>query len=256
MKSKVILILSCFLILTFSSHLYGEILPAVVETLEMMMEGMGSDAEFIGQYFGTDPGNILGCSFEVDPDNKSYSYVYDAGNSYLGESFSLSGSGSYDSQNSTWTGVSNGQIGQETWQSDWMLSILAADPFDGDFERVIQHDGKEYTLNRSVSIEWSTSGAVGLSTSTFSATLDSEIVYEGTATDNIRRTGPDNYEYQWKWEDGTTWNLPEPAVEPQIEGDCEPFFDTYIGIGSMQTPEPGTVLILGLGGLFLRRRKA
>jgi hypothetical protein len=107
--------------------LAGGLLPGEANT-EVMMNAEGSEAMFIGRYFGGDASSPLSFTSTQDVANQTFSFALSPGSTYLGQAASLTASGYYDATKGEWVVTTNGSIGGTYWSGASSMTING-DPF-------------------------------------------------------------------------------------------------------------------------------
>jgi hypothetical protein len=107
--------------------LAGGLLPGEANT-EVMMNAEGSEAMFIGRYFGGNASSPLSFTSTQDVANQTFSFALSPGSTYLGQAASLTASGYYDAMKGEWVVTTNGSIGGTYWSGASSMTING-DPF-------------------------------------------------------------------------------------------------------------------------------
>ena len=121
----------------------------IVLTSETLMEAQVVDAIALEAYAGPDFSTSLQYAYTLNTDNGSFSYSLLPGQSYLGQAFSLSGSGTYDPVTTTFNWTDSGALGsidlsgsgEVQWTGDPTATINFNDVFTS------KVDSKTTTLN-------------------------------------------------------------------------------------------------------------
>jgi len=79
-------------------------------TTEVMIEEQSTDAYFLGGFFGVDPDSLLAFTSFVDPSTASFTYSTVLGTMFLGQSLTLTGSGTVDGSGN-YDVAANGDLG-------------------------------------------------------------------------------------------------------------------------------------------------
>ena len=225
------------------------------EVLETMMEAYANESLFIGHYFGVDTNNSVEYDFIVDYGSRTFSLNSQNDQTYLGETMSLSMSGSYDDNTGIYSWTSSGTISGETWTSAGSVEWIG-DP-KGTVSTTITIGGKEYTVTGNVEWEQGVINATSKGSYTFkSANGTTYGPYKGTDMWNIN-TG--------EWDHEVT--VPKNPVTPDgfvtfSSGITQDNPQAKLIIGKFQNsitpiPEASTVFLLGVGliGLVAFRKK-
>jgi hypothetical protein len=85
-------------------------LSAITEVTETMMEVQGAEASLIGRLFGSDPKSPLSFTSSMDFTNYTFSFSLNPGSTYLGNSITLSGSGSGNATTGVFTWSTTGSL--------------------------------------------------------------------------------------------------------------------------------------------------
>lgn len=220
-----------------TARLHADSTPPAIETVEMLMDAVAAEGQFLGRQFGADPDNELQFTANFDPTAKTFDYAFVGGTTYTGEPLLLSGSGSFDAENNQWTGDASGQRGTETlaWTSSWNY---AEEYFT--WETIV--DGTKLDFHRHSLYCWSDSLSKGWSTHEMESTRNDIVIASGHAHDLI-----DWWNFSYFTLDST---LPEAFVS--VNGDHD---GVGAATGAMIVPEPCGAILLVLGALSIRRRR-
>ena len=232
---------------------HADVLPANIETIEIMMESLAADVHGIVRTFGIDETSPLSFTTMVDPDAKTFSYSLDPGTTYMGTSLTLEGIGGYDGELSRWEGSTTGSSGGrgEWWEATWFFELLNADPFAAHQEWDIGTP-LGLDLHGDLDIEWSPGGGFAASTLTATLTLFGAPVGSASVSDRLVRR-PDG-SVDWYLE-GDFNQEPDPQ-RFALTGAGD--FPDGTGLGYAEfnvVPEPSSLGLLALGGLVALRRR-
>ena len=118
-------------------------LPIPVLTA-IMVEDEAANGLTIGRMVGVDPASPLQFGSYVDPAGASFFYATNAGQTYLGQSLTLSSSAVYNSSSGTMLMSGAGSYGSTTW-SDTGKQTITQDPISGIW--TIKSDYNDYDAN-------------------------------------------------------------------------------------------------------------
>ena len=133
-RQHVFLMLIIALGLVSPGRLLAGSLPPWAANTEVMMNTEAAEMTFIGRYFGPDDASPLSFTSNQDITGQSFSFNLTPGSTYLGQSMSLTASGSYNTTTSEWDITTSGSLGpvgpnQMTWSSVYTASITGDPTF-------------------------------------------------------------------------------------------------------------------------------
>jgi hypothetical protein len=93
-----------------------------------MMDAEGANATLLGRLFGPDNGTVLSFTYSVDNVNETFSYSSMPGSTYLGQPFSLSASGDFNSTSGLWEMSASGALGSTSLNGTGSGSVTDPPP--------------------------------------------------------------------------------------------------------------------------------
>ena len=99
---------------------------------EIMMEDQGADNVLLAHIFGVDTSSPLRFTSFVDPAGMYFSFELVPNSTYLGQSITMSASGTFDPTTSTWTTSSTGEIGDPNTYGTTSTKTVTKNP-DGTY---------------------------------------------------------------------------------------------------------------------------
>jgi hypothetical protein len=97
-------------------------------TPETLMQAQTADVLALETYAGIDFSTELQSTYTLDTGNGSFSYSLVPGQTYLGQPFSLSGSGTYDATTTTFSWADSGEFGSAAWSGSGQMQWTGDDP--------------------------------------------------------------------------------------------------------------------------------
>jgi hypothetical protein len=114
-------------------------------TPETLMDAQMSDMLALETYAGSDFSTALQFDYAFDPNAGSFSYSLLPGQQWLGQSFSLSGTGTYDPSTTTFIWTTTGQLGTAAWTGQGTIQ-WAGDAPTGESASGLTIGGVNYTM--------------------------------------------------------------------------------------------------------------
>lgn len=205
------------------------------QVVETMMEAEGVDTLYVGLIFGPDASSILHFISNVNLSTGAFSYSLLSGQTYLGQAFSLTTTGIFNSSLNEFVWTTTAQLGTQQWSENGSLTWSGAtpgEPHDFGFTQIVPRNGVSYTVTITGKRDEETSTATYMVKK-----ADGTVVgtFDGTDFFNKKRG---IWEHTVKLTNGTA-----NAAGVTPPGGGVGSFNVTIA----PVPEPSTLALLGLG---------
>ena len=199
-------------------------------TPETLMQAQTADVLVLEAYAGPDFSTSLQSTYTLDTDTGSFSYSQVPGQTYLGQAFSLSGFGTYDPATTTFNWTDSGEFGSAAWSGSGQMQWTGDDPYA--FSNIsVTIAGVPCLIGGTLNCT-PTGPSTGTSTGQMSVCISPGATRTYDVTDKYT---PGKWSVIASSGATITWKAGSTTA-------------TF-------TPEPATLLLFGLGGLTVLRKK-
>ena len=237
-------------------------LPAILQVTETMMAASNLDTLVEAGMFGSGVPSTLQFSSFLDPVTGSFTYSLLPGQSYLGQSISLTTVGTFDPALNSYTWTTTGLYGTTPFSGGGSEAWIG-DPTETGSTTITWKDGKQYTGTGKVEVVEQGGGSTAKSKATdWTFTGPDGHKFEHFNGDDKWVVDPKTHDGNWEY---SNWTFANAAFPQGLNIKGTGFVPLDGGAGNFElvltpiaAPEPSTLLTLGSGILglagFLRKR--